>query len=273
MNNKNQKKISAKQKIWELVEPVEHTDEPNKYLDYFDVFILVLISLNVLAVILETVTVLNENFGTFFFIFEVFSVIIFSVEYILRVWSCTSQPAYSHPFWGRLKLMLTPMALVDLIAILPFYLTFVTVDLRFVRTLRLFRLFRVFKFARYSLSLKLFGKIINQKKEELIVTAMIMLVLIILTSSFIYFAEHEAQPDKFTDIPTSMWWAIITLTTVGYGDIYPVTTLGKIFAAIIAVLGIGMFALPTGILGASFVEEMEKLKGKPTCPHCGKEID
>ena len=164
------------------------------------------------------------------------------------------------------------MALIDLLAILPFFLTFISLDLRFIRTLRLFRLFRVFKFVRYSNSLRLFGKVIKHKKEELIVTATIMFVLVILTSSFIYLAEHEAQPDKFTDIPSSMWWAIVTLTTVGYGDVFPVTPLGKIFAAIIAILGIGMFALPTGILGASFVEEIDKMKAKEkaSCPHCGE---
>ena len=211
-----------------------------------------------------------RKFGSFFYWFEIFSVSVFTVEYLLRVWSCTSQEKFAKPFWGRLRFVFTPMALIDLIAILPAFLTFVTVDLRFIRTLRLFRLFRVFKFVRYSHSLKLFGKVIRNRKEELIVTLTIMFVLIILTSSFIYIAENEAQPDKFSDIPTSMWWAIVTLTTVGYGDVFPVTPLGKVFAAIIAVLGIGMFALPTGILGASFVEEMEKLKcDKQICPHCG----
>ncbi len=274
MIENNRKQISFRQRVWEIVEAVEHTENPNKFLDAFDIFILTLIFLNVLAVILETVQVFEERFGLFFYWFEIFSVSVFTVEYLLRVWSCTSQQKYTKPFWGRLRFIFTPMALIDLIAILPAFLTFVTVDLRFIRTLRLFRLFRVFKFVRYSHSLKLFGKVIRNKKEELIVTATIMFVLIILTSSFIYIAESEAQPDKFTDIPTSMWWAIVTLTTVGYGDVFPITPLGKFFAAIIAVLGIGMFALPTGILGASFVEEMEKLKcDKQTCPHCGKEID
>lgn len=266
--------MSTKRKVWEIVEAVEHSDDPKKRFDLFDIFILILITLNVVAVILETVKLLHERFETYFFVFEIFSVFVFTWEYLLRVWSCTSDPRYSNSFWGRLKFIFTPMALIDLLAILPFYLTFIAYDLRFIRTLRLFRLFRVFKFVRYSQSLRLFGKVVRKKKEELIITGIIMFVLVILTSSFIYFAEHEAQPDKFTDIPTSMWWAIVTLTTVGYGDVYPVTSLGKFFAALIAVLGIGMFALPTGILGASFVEEMEKLKSEPLlCPHCGKEID
>lgn len=267
-------RISLKQRVWEIVEPVEHTDKPNQILDYFDIFILILIFLNVAAVILETVRYLAENFQSFFYIFEFFSVVIFSIEYLARVWACASQEKFSHPFWGRLKFVFTPMALIDLLAILPFFLVFLPVDLRFVRALRLFRLFRVFKLARYSSSLRLFGSVIKNRKEELIITISIMFVLIILTSSFIYYAESEAQPDKFSDIPSSMWWAIVTLTTVGYGDVYPVTPLGKFFAAIIAVLGVGMFALPTGILGASFVEEIEKGKKKESkvCPHCGKEL-
>ena len=220
--------------------------------------------------IIETVEIVHENFGTFLYWFEVFSVAVFSVEYILRVYSCTVREKYRQPFWGRVKFMLTPMAIIDLLAIIPFFLTFMAIDLRFIRTLRLFRLFRVMKLVRYSQSLLLLGKVLRNRKEEMIITVSIMLVLVILTSSFIYLAENEAQPDKFTDIPTSMWWAIVTLTTVGYGDVFPITPLGKFFAAIIAVLGIGMFALPTGILGASFVEEIDKMKNKNCCPHCGK---
>jgi voltage-gated potassium channel len=244
---------------------------------------MMLITLNVLAVILETVQSIDEQYHQIFYWFEIFSVICFTIEYLARAWACTSQKKYSKPFWGRIKFLFTPMAIIDFMAILPFYLTFSHVDMRFVRSLRLFRLFRLFKLMRYSHSLTLFGNVVKNKREELLITAAIMFVLIIITSSFIYFAEHEAQPDKFTDIPSSMWWAIVTLTTVGYGDIFPITPLGKVFAGIIAVLGIGMFALPTGILGASFVEEIDKIKNEKKkhkkhkkdklCPHCGLEID
>lgn len=273
MEKQIKKPISFKLRVWEIVEAVEHSGTPGKFYDWFDIFILTLIILNVAAVILETVESLHTNYHVYFLFFELFSVFVFSIEYILRVYSCTSQAEYAHPIKGRLKFMFTPMALVDLIAILPFFLTFTKIDLRFIRTIRLFRLFRVMKLMRYSKSLLVFGKVLKNRKEELIVTATIMLALIILTSSFMYLAEHEAQPEAFADIPTSMWWAIVTLTTVGYGDVYPVTVIGKIFAAFIAILGIGMFALPTGILGASFVEELEALKEKKSCPHCGNELD
>ena len=258
-----------------MVEAIKHPNEPRRIYDAFDVFIMVLIVLNVLAVILETVESIGTPYQTYFYWFEIFSVTVFSIEYLLRVWSCTSQKKYSKPFWGRVKFIFSPMGLIDLVAIVPFYLTFTALDLRFVRTLRLFRLFWLFKLMRYSHSLTLFGNVFRNKKEELLITVAIMFVLIIFTSSLIYFAENEAQPDKFADIPSSMWWAIVTLTTVGYGDVFPITPLGKVFAGLIAVLGIGMFALPTGILGASFVEEINKIKSKKStvCPHCGEEIE
>lgn len=263
-----------REKVWHIVEATEYEDKPKKDLDYFDLFIFVLIILNAVAVILETVKSIEQNFGVYFYWFEVFSVAVFTIEYVLRVWACTSQEEYSGTFLGRLKFIFTPLAIIDLLAILPFYLAFTALDLRFIRTLRLFRLLRVMKLVRYSSSILLFGKVLRKRKEELVVTASIVVLLMILSASFMYFAEHEAQPEAFPDIPSSMWWAIVTLTTVGYGDVFPVTTLGKIFAALIAILGIGMFALPTGILGASFVEELEnQRKEKKVCPHCGEDLN
>lgn len=267
------KKNNLKEKVWEIVEAADHEDRRKKSLDYFDLFILILILLNAAAVILETVEAIELKYAAYFLLFEIFSVVVFTAEYLARVWACTSQEKYAQPFWGRVKFIFTPLALIDLLAILPFYLAFTAFDLRFIRTLRVFRLFRVMKLVRYSTSIQLFGKVLRSRREELIVTASIVLVLMVLSASFIYFAEHDAQPENFPDIPSSMWWAIVTLTTVGYGDVYPVTVLGKIFAAGISILGIGMFALPTGILGATFVEELEKRRqGKQCCPHCGEDI-
>lgn len=271
---------SLKERVWEIVDASESEDKPSKELDYFDIFILVLILLNAAAVILETVDSIERPFRIYFVWFEIFSVIVFTIEYIVRIWACTSQPQYSGPFWGRIRFMLTPLAIIDLLAILPFYLTFIAFDLRFIRTLRVFRLLRLMKLVRYSASIALFGKVLKNRREELIVTASIVLVMMVMAASLMYFAEHEAQPENFPDIPSAMWWAIVTLTTVGYGDVFPVTILGKILAAVIAILGIGMFALPTGILGASFVEELENqrmkkngIKKERTCPRCGEIIE
>lgn len=263
--------MRLRQRVWEILDVAKPGD---LYSRVFNVFILILIFLNVLAVIIGTVKPIQERYELAFHWFEVFSITVFSIEYIVRVWSCVSRKEYSNPVVGRLRFMAKPMSIIDLFAVLPFYMAFVPFDLRFIRALRLFRLFRIAKLGRYSSSVRLFGRVFRNKKEELIITIMVMLLLVVLASSSMYYAENEAQPDKFPDIPATMWWSVVTLTTVGYGDIYPITPLGKFLGMIIAILGIGMFALPTGILGASFVEEIQKQKSKrAVCPHCGKEIE
>lgn len=265
--------MDLKKRVWEILEVESSDGERGKVYDAFDVFILGLIFLNVLAVILSTVKSIEARFQVIFYWFEVFSVATFTSEYLARLWACVSQSKYAHPVFGRLRFMARPIAIIDLLAILPFYLTFFTADMRFLRALRLFRIFRVAKLGRYSSSFRLFGRVFTSKREELLITVMVMLLLIVMSASLMYFAENEAQPDKFPDIPSTMWWAVVTLTTVGYGDVFPITPLGKGLAMVIAVLGVGMFALPAGILGAGFVEEIQKQKAKrTTCPHCGKEI-
>ena len=157
--------------------------------------------------------------------------------------------------------MFTPMAMIDLLAILPFYLAFWVTDLRFIRILRLLRIFRVIKVVRYSKALYTFGVVAKEKKEELVIVAVLGGIAIFMASALMYFVENEAQPNAFASIPHAMWWAVATLTTVGYGDITPITGLGKFLGAIIALVGIGMFALPAGILGSAFVEEFEIRRG------------
>ena len=266
--------MNLKKKIWEILEVERPDDERGRVFDAFDIFVLALILLNVVAVILGTVKSIELRHQTALRWFEVFSVAIFTIEYLARLWACVSQKGYERPVIGRLKFIIRPIAIIDLLAILPFYLTFFTADLRFLRALRLFRLFRVAKLGRYSSSVRLFGSVFKNKREELIVTMFMMLLLIMMSASFMYFAENEAQPDKFPDIPSTVWWAVMTLTTVGYGDVFPITPFGRGLTMVIAILGIGMFALPVGIFGAGFVEEIQKLKaGKSICPHCGEEID
>jgi voltage-gated potassium channel len=256
--------------MWEIADVAKPNDVTS---NVFDGLILSLIFLNVAAVILESVEAFEQRFHLAFEVFEIFSVVVFTLEYLARVWSCVESPRYAQPVRGRLRYFLHPLSLIDLLAVLPFYLSFLSVDLRVIRMLRLLRIFRLAKLTRYSSSIRLFGRAFKDKKEELLLTCLLMVGLIVLVSTLMYYAEHEAQPDKFPDIPSTMWWSVVTLTTVGYGDIYPVTTMGKIFAGISAVLGIGMFALPTGILGASFVEEIQKQKaGRKCCPHCGEEL-
>ncbi len=244
---------------------------------YFDPFIMGLIVLNVIAVVLETVNWLYVRYATVFHVFDLFSVAVFSVEYVLRLWTCTVNPRFRSPIRGRLHYMITPMAIVDLLAVLHFYLSFILPEMRFLRALRLFRLFRVLKLARYSESLQTFVDVLKLKKEELAVMSFAILILLIVSSSLMYEAEHEAQPEAFSSIPAAMWWGIVTLATVGYGDVYPHTPMGKFIGSIVVVLGIGLFALPTGVLAAGFAEVLqtrkEKKKEQMVCPHCGRYID
>ena len=234
----------------------------------FDLAIVWLIALNVLAMVIETLPGVGSAYGGFFGAFEIFSVVIFTGEYMLRLWSAKEDPRYSGRA-GRARFAATPMALVDLLAVLPFWLPFLGVDLRVLRSLRLFRVFRIAKLSRYSAALQMMGRVAVAKKEELVVTASLGAALLLLASSLIYFAENAAQPEVFSSIPAAMWWGVATLTTVGYGDAVPVTAAGQILASAIAILGIGMFALPTGILGAALVEEMQHREHPAECPHCG----
>jgi len=264
--------MSLKKRLHEILEVARPGDRLSRI---FDLSICGLIVLNVIAMIVETILPVGSEAQHSFKVFEASSVIIFTIEYILRVWSCTESRRYQHPFWGRLLYIFTMLALVDLLAIIPFYMPLIGIDLRFMRIIRLFRLFRIAKLGRYSNAFNLLSYVIRLKKEELVTTFFFLIVLLLMASSLMYFAEGEEQPDHFSSIPASMWWAVATLTTVGYGDVYPVTAGGRLLASVIAILGIGMFALPTGILGAGFVEAIEKRKKHEktkTCPHCGRTI-
>lgn len=244
----------------------------------FDLFIITLICLNVVVLIVETVEGIYEVAPFAFDTFNTISVAIFTVEYVLRVWSCTVDEKYSHPVWGRLRFAVTPVVLIDLLAILPFYVVLLTpaslIDLRVLRFLRAVRLLaRVARLSRYSSGLRTSVGVINAKRAELMTVIVFLSILLLMASSLMFYAEHEAQPDKFANIPQAMWWSIITLTTVGYGDVTPVTAAGRFFAGVIAILGIGLFALPAGILGSGFMEEMSRRRAGPRlCPHCNREI-
>ncbi len=258
-------------RIYELLE-VAHPDDTASRAT--DLFLFVLIALNVVAVIVETVEDLATQYAVVFLYFEVFSVAVFTVEYVLRLWTCVADPRYARTIRGRIRFAGSWHAVVDILAILPFYLPmFLPIDLRVIRALRFFRLLRFLKLSRYSESMRIFGKVLRSERSELLVALFVAGVLLVIGSSFLYLVEHQAQPDVFSSIPAAMWWGVATLTTVGYGDVYPITPIGRFLGAIVAVMGVGMFALPAGILASGFAREMGKRsEDTKVCPHCGEPI-
>jgi voltage-gated potassium channel len=262
---------TLKKKIFEIVDASYDDQDATRFVN---LGMLILIFLNIVAAILETETQFYSRHKALFDFFELFSVGIFTLEYILRLWTCTEDPKYKDPIWGRLRFALSPFMLIDLAAFLPFYIPFWGMDLRMIRVVRLSRLFRLMKMGRYSKSLSTIQKVISNKKEEIGITIFLGAILLIIAASLLYILEHDAQPEAFASIPDAMWWAVVTLTTVGYGDVYPVTVLGKIVGAFIAILGIGLFALPAGIIASGFASELQAKNTEPIiCPHCGKEMN
>ncbi len=223
-----------------------------------DGFLITLIILNVLAVILESVPSIETGYRPWFFWFELASVAIFTIEYATRIW-CTierSEESKAAPWRARLAHVLKPIALADLLAILPFYLSgIIQMDLRMLRVLRLLR---VLKLSRYSTSITLLLDALCSEARAIVAAVFVLSLLLLIAASFAYLAENQAQPVAFGTIPDTLWWAVITMTTVGFGDVVPVTPLGKVIGGIIAVIGIGMVALPAGLLAAAFSEQLHE---------------
>jgi len=265
----------TKRRVYEIVQPAESSDAASKL---FDWLIILLIAANVLLVILDTFDN-SEAVKQIFYAVEFWSVLVFTVEYLMRFWTATYIYPDRRPAFARLRYALSFMAVIDLLAILPFYLPFVIpVDLRVLRMVRLLRLLRLLKVNRYTAALSTVGGVIRRKSTQLLSSMFVVLILMVIASVLMYSIENEAQPEVFTNAFTGLWWAVATLTTVGYGDIFPVTAVGKALSAVIALLGIGLVAVPTGIISAGFVEVVdhgsESAEGaKHYCPYCGKKID
>jgi voltage-gated potassium channel len=272
---------ATKKKVHGLLHPEIVGDK--RWDKIINVFIIVLIILNVIAVILETVEEMHDepHERRFFYYFDLISVIIFTIEYVLRVWSSNHEEKYKHSVWGRLKYMVSPGALIDLAAIVPSILAYfigVRIDLRELRILRLLRVLRLFRLTAYTRSVHMIANVFRKRKNELMLSFVLAIMLIIISSCIIYFAEHlypDEKTSQFKSIPHTIWWAVVTLTTTGYGDMYPLTWLGKTMASIIMLIGVAFFAIPAGILSAGFLEEFRRNKALKThrCPHCGEPID
>lgn len=254
-----------KRKIFEIVEGGPGASEGNRY---FDFFISALIILNVIAIAIESVPTLTREQIRMLRYFEIFSLTIYTIEYCLRLYIADIQFPRRKKINSILAFALSPLGLIDLFAILPFFIPFfIPVDLRFIRIFRLFRFMRVFKMARYSRALKMIVDVFKEQRTELGMTFFIAFILLVIASFLMYFTESQVQPDVFNNIFSSFWWALSTLTTVGYGDIYPVTTPGKIISAIVSLIGIGIVAIPTGIVSSGFISKINGRKPAKTVQH------
>ena len=243
---------NIKKRTSELLSKGNITDKPSQYVD-MALFILIL--LNVIAVCLESVQNIGNEYKKPFYYFEMFSVLIFGIEYLLRVWSAPAREDFGEnsSFIKRLKYIFSFTGLVDFIAIIPSIITiFGGLDLRWLRVLRLLRLLKI---SNYSSAIEDFFSAIMADWRSFTAALYLVLVALFLSSALMYIAENESQPDKFSSIPETMWWSLITLTTVGYGDVSPITPFGKIIGAFTAIMGVCTVALLTGIVASAFANQ------------------
>lgn len=249
--------MTLRQKAYNLLEKDFNSSRGNRFLSSF---IVLLIVSNVIAVVVESHPPIGEKYQTEFYLFNLFSVIVFTIEYFARIWVCieSSELDEAKPIRRRIRYMFTPVAFIDLLAIAPFYLAFIfPIDLRYLRMLRMLRLL---KLTHYFKGLNLFASVLYKEMATIGAAVFTMIVLVILSASVMYSVENQAQPEVFESIPSAMWWAVVTMTTVGYGDVTPVTLAGKIIAMFIMLLGVGIVALPAAMLAAKFGDELRLRK-------------
>lgn len=263
-----------KRRIFSIIEPAENGDLISKL---FDFFIIILIIINLFMVIADTFT-LPASIRSVMSKIETVSVIIFTIEYALRVWTSDMINTDMKPAKARIRYIFSFMAIIDILSILPFYVPFLLpIDLRVLRTLRVTRLLRLFKVNRYTSALSTIGSVFKRKASQLTASMFVVVLLMLIASVLMYNIENAAQPETFHNAFDALWWAIATLTTVGYGDIFPITAAGRFLSGVIAILGIGLVAVPTGIISAGFMEaigtEESEHDDKRFCPYCGHSLD
>jgi voltage-gated potassium channel len=262
--------LNLQKKLYILLE------EPstNKAAYWLNIFIYLLIIISILSLMLQSVASYNAKYGH---ILETINNVImqfFIVEYIARLYASGAAAPY-RGLKGKVRYIFSPYAIIDLLAIAPYILMGFDIDNSFIRALRLLRVFRLFRMRKYARFLHTLREIIYDKKEEFSVLFVYTIIILVMLAFVIYGIEHEAQPDVFSNIPQTLWWAVATLTTVGYGDMYPITAEGKFITAVISLLGIGFVAIPGGILASEFTERLQEQKEKEcklhACPKCCSE--
>ena len=243
-----------RQRVHALVFPSAYGGELH---NLYDSFIVVWVVISVLAVILESVQSIHYLLNMEFLILDAIAVSIFTFEYCLRMYCCVEEPGYKKAFSGRLKLAKSTSSIIDLLAIAPFFLEVFLHHLIDLRFMRVFRLLRLLKLTRYTGATQSLMKVIAREWPVMAASAFIMLLLVVMTASLGYLFEHEAQPEKFENIPQSIYWAVITLASVGYGDISPVTPAGRAMTIVLALIGIGIFAIPAALLSSAFSDQLK----------------
>jgi len=244
----------------------------------FDAIIITLVVINVLIVFFDTFNNIHQYIEPYYIIIDTISIIVFTIEYCLRIWTAELMYPNISPAKARKKYIFSLKALIDIIALFSFYLPlFTSNNIRIIRIIRLFRILSLLKINRYSHALEDLLNVIKRKSIQLLSSIFIVGVLIIFSALLMYHIENDAQPESFDNAYSSLWWTIATLTTVGYGDIYPITILGKLLGIFISLLGIALIAIPTGIISAGFMEQSREEKSKLReeknyCPYCGKKI-
>lgn len=244
-----------RQKVHALMWPSEYGGQLHFYID---LFLVVWVIVSVAAVILESVESIHFLLNIEFVILDTVAVSLFTAEYLLRMYSIVEEPGHRHHVVGRLRYARSPQAMIDLLAILPFFLEALLHHLFDLRFLRVFRLMRLLKLTRYTGATNTLLVVIKREWPVMGGAAFVMLLLVVLTASLGFIFEHEAQPDKFENIPASIYWAVITLASVGYGDISPVTPMGRFLTMILALLGIGIFAIPAALLSSAFSDQLRR---------------
>lgn len=246
---------SFRQKMHALVFP---SDRGGELHNLFDLFIAFWVVISVIAVVLESVQSISYILHLQFIILDIVAIMIFTLEYCMRLYCCVEEPGFQRALSGRIKQAKTFSSIIDLLAIAPFFLEALLHNLLDLRFLRLFRLLRLLKLTRYTNATQTLTKVIVREWPVMGAAAFVMLLLVVLTASLGYLFEHDAQPEKFENIPQSIYWAVITLASVGYGDISPVTPAGRIMTILLALMGIGIFALPAALLGSAFTDQLHK---------------
>ncbi|MEM8695579.1 MAG: ion transporter [Pseudomonadota bacterium] len=227
-----------------------------------NILIAILIVLAAVVAILETEPTLREPYAATFFTLQASFGLVFLIEYLLRIWIAAEDPRFAGKPFGRLRWMMTPSAIIDLLALLPLFLTLASTSLYWLRFARILRILRIVRLGRMSRAFDNVMVALYERRFELCVAVLIALLLMLFSATLLYFAEAEAQPEAFGSVPRALWWAVVTLTTIGYGDVYPVTLLGRACAAMIAITGIGVIAMPTGIFAAAFSDAMQRKDGE-----------